>query len=119
MLKNNDLLKKITTIIESSREKVYTAFNTEITLMYWHIGEAIKIDILENQKAEYGKSVVEELSKSLTLKYDRGYGVRNLFNMLKFNEVFSEKEILHTVCAKLSWSHLRQIMYIEQRDTNE
>ncbi|GHV02495.1 DUF1016 domain-containing protein [Spirochaetia bacterium] len=108
------LFNKISQIIETSREKVYTAFNTEITLMYWHIGEAIKIDILENQKAEYGKAVVEELSKSLTLEYGRGYSIRNLFNMLKFYEVFNDQEILHTVCAKLSWSHLRQIMYIEE-----
>ncbi len=32
---------------------------------------------------------------------------------LKIAESFPDKEILHTVCAKLSWSHLRLIISIE------
>jgi lysyl-tRNA synthetase class II len=87
--------------------------------MYWHIGEAIKTDILGNEKAEYGKAVVEELGKSLTIEYGRGFSERNLFNMLKFYEVFSDKQILQTLSAKLSWSHFCKLMYIKddtQRD---
>jgi len=29
--------------------------NSEITLMYWHIGKHINWNILGNQRAEYGK----------------------------------------------------------------
>jgi predicted nuclease of restriction endonuclease-like (RecB) superfamily len=119
MNNNRSLFTKISQIIETSRQNVYTAVNTEIALMYWHIGEAIKIDILGNEKAEYGKAVVQELSNSLSTQYGRGFGERNLFNMIKFYEVFNDKQILHTLCAKLSWSHIRKLMYIEdntQRD---
>jgi predicted nuclease of restriction endonuclease-like (RecB) superfamily len=113
------LFKKISQIIETSRRNVYTTVNTEIVLMYWHIGEAIKTDILGNEKAEYGKAVIEELSQSLSVGYGRGFSERNLFNMLKLYEVFSDEPILHTLCAKLSWSHIRKLMYIQddiQRD---
>lgn len=33
--------------------------------------------------------------------------------MVKFAQVFSDIEILQTLCAKLSWSHFRQLIYIE------
>jgi hypothetical protein len=113
------LFAKIASIIETSRRTAYTAINIEMVLMYWNIGEAIKIDILGNEKAEYGKAVLEELGKHLTLQYGRGFSERNLFNMLKFYEVFNNKQILQTLSAKLSWSHFCKLMYIEddtQRD---
>jgi predicted nuclease of restriction endonuclease-like (RecB) superfamily len=113
------LFTKIVSIIETSRRTAYTAVNTEMVLMYWNIGEVIKIDILGNEKAEYGKAVLAELGENLTLQYGRGFSERNLFNMLKLYEVFNNKQILHTLCAKLSWSHIRKLMYIKddtQRD---
>ncbi|MDR2407098.1 MAG: DUF1016 N-terminal domain-containing protein, partial [Bacteroidales bacterium] len=65
------LFAKIASIIETSRLTAYTAVNTEMVLMYWNIGEAIKIDILGNEKAEYGKAILAELGKNLTLQYGR------------------------------------------------
>jgi predicted nuclease of restriction endonuclease-like (RecB) superfamily len=113
------LFTKISQIIETSRQNVYTTVNTEIVLMYWHIGEAIKTDILGNEKAEYGKAIIEELSKSLSAQYGRGFSEKSLFHMLKLYEVFKDEQILYTVCTKLSWSHIRKLMYIQddtQRD---
>jgi predicted nuclease of restriction endonuclease-like (RecB) superfamily len=107
------LFTKITSIIETSRRTAYTAVNTEMVLMYWNIGEVIKTDILGNAKAEYGKAVLAELGKNLTLQYGRGFSERNLFNMLKFYEAFNDKRILQTLSAKLSWSHFCKLMYIE------
>lgn len=49
----------------------------------------------------------------MTQEYGRGYSRRNLFNMVKFYEVFFDKEILQTVSAKLSWSHFVKLIYIE------
>jgi predicted nuclease of restriction endonuclease-like (RecB) superfamily len=80
---------------------------------YWNIGKIIQTDILKNQKAGYGEAVIAELSKHLIVEYGRGYSIRNLFNMIRFYESFVDEQILHTVCAKLSWSHLRTIMYID------
>ena len=36
-------------------------------------------NILKNQKAEYGKSVVKKLSQKLVIEYGRGYSTRNIF----------------------------------------
>lgn len=71
------------------------------------------MELLYNYKAEYGKSVISSLSKELTQKYGKGYSQRNLFNMVKFYEVFPKEEILQTLSAKLSWSHLVKLISLE------
>jgi len=65
------------------------------------------------EKAEYGKSVISDLSKELTKDYGKGYSQRNLFSMVRFFEVFSNQQILQTLSAKLSWSHFVKLFYIE------
>jgi hypothetical protein len=35
--------------------------------------------------------------------------------MVRFAEVFPDQNILHAVCAQLSWSHLRRIICIEDQ----
>ena len=113
IVSSTPLFTKISSIIEASRRTVYTAVNSEIVLMYWHIGEVIRTSVLGNEKAEYGKTVIEELSKSLTAQYGRGFSERNLFNMLKLHEAYGDAAILQTLSAKLSWSHFCKLMYIE------
>lgn len=39
--------------------------NSELTLMYWHIGELINKEVLHDQRAEYGKAIVSTLSTQL------------------------------------------------------
>lgn len=46
-------------------------------------------------------------------EYGRGYSVRNLFNMIKFYEVFKDEQILHSVSAKLTWTHIKRLIYID------
>ena len=52
-------------IIEASRQKVAINVNRELTLMYWSIGERINKEVLQNQRAEYGKAIVSTLSTQL------------------------------------------------------
>ncbi len=33
--------------------------------------------------------------------------------MVRFAEAFQDEKILHTLCAKLSWSHFRLIIYLD------
>ena len=84
-----------------------------MVVLYWNIGRIIKTEILQSEKAEYGKSVISDLSKDLAKEYGKGYSQRNLFNMVKFFETFQDEEILQTLSAKLSWSHLLKLITIE------
>jgi predicted nuclease of restriction endonuclease-like (RecB) superfamily len=75
--------------------------------------------VLNEQKAEYGKSVIKKISTQLTKDYGRGFSQRNLFNMVRLYEVIPDLEILQSVIAKLSWIHLLQIISIEDNIKRE
>ena len=59
------LLNDICHIIEAARQRVAINVNRELTLMYWSIGERINKEVLQNQRAEYGKAIVSTLSTQL------------------------------------------------------
>ncbi len=58
-----------------------------------------KGEVLENQRAEYGKEIVHALSAQLTREFGRGFGRRNLFNMIRFADIFSDPQIVHALSA--------------------
>jgi len=110
---NNTLFTTIKELIETTKAQVVTSVNSSLTLMYWHIGRQIDREILQNRRAEYGKDIIPTLSKQLVREFGNGYSKRNLANMVKFAQIFLDIEILQTLCAKLSWSHFRELIYIE------
>ena len=60
------LITDLRTLINEARNKVALIVNTEITLLYWHIGKRINEEVLENQRAEYGKQIVAPLARQLS-----------------------------------------------------
>lgn len=116
-LLNNENIKslyiEIAKTIDNSKRNVVTAVNSEMVILYWNIGKIIKNDILQSEKAEYGKSIISSLSKELSSEYGKGYSQRNLFNMVSFFESFSDEQILQTLSAKLSWSHFVKLITLE------
>ena len=109
----DNLYNKIIDRIEKSKRGLALKVNEEMTLLYWNIGKDINDNILNNKKAEYGKTIIKKLSQRLVIKYGRGYGERNLFRMLKFYEYFPNIEILSTLSTKLSWSHFVELLQIK------
>jgi predicted nuclease of restriction endonuclease-like (RecB) superfamily len=107
------LLNSIVGLIDQTRHIVAKTVNQELTLLYWNIGKTINDDILKNDRADYGKKLIPTLSLALTNKYGVGFNKRNLQSFVKLNTVIEDITILHTVCAKLSWSHIRNLIYIE------
>ncbi len=71
--------------------------NAALVLLYWNIGERIRRDVLREKRAEYGEMMVEALAQQLTAEFGRGFGRRNLFNMIRFVEVFPRVEIVQTL----------------------
>ena len=110
---NGNLLDSIIGLIDITRQNVAKTVNQELTLLYWNIGKSINEDILNNSRADYGKKVIPFLSDELTNRYGTGFNKRNLQSFVKLNIVFQDITILHAVSAKLSWTHLRNIIYID------
>jgi DUF1016 N-terminal domain len=110
---SNFLFQEIRQLIDTAKQRAAIAINAEITLLYWQVGKRIQTEVLQDQRAEYGKQVIIALSKHLTQTYGKGWSERQLHYCILIAEVFPDREILHTLCAKLSWSHLKLIMGME------
>lgn len=63
----------IVKLIETAKRKVFETANFQTVYLFWHIGQELKDNILNGQKAEYGKSIVKNLSKELEFRYGRSY----------------------------------------------
>lgn len=107
------LLAELRTLILETRQTVAQGVNSALVLLYWQIGQRIRTDILKEKRAEYGEKIFYALSRKLTAEFGNGFSQANLFHMARFAEVFPEAKIVHTLSAKLSWTHLRRIIYLD------
>ncbi len=90
---SGDLVGDIRLLIETARHNVAVTVNAGLTILYWQIGNRIRQDILKEKRARYGEEILPTLSAKLAVEYGRGFSRRNLFNMIRFAEVFT-KELL-------------------------
>ncbi|MCP4130740.1 MAG: DUF1016 domain-containing protein, partial [bacterium] len=107
------LFKEISSLINEAKNNVKVAVNSELAMLYWNIGKAIKEDILKNKRADYGKKIVEEISVQLTQNFGKGYGKAVLFRMIQFYEVFPDKQIVVTLSRQFTWSHFMAFIAID------
>ena len=107
------LFDEIATLIEQARKRVATTINQEMIFLYWNIGRTIKKEIMKSERAEYGKQIIQSLSGKLTQKYGRGYSEQNLWHMIKFHEIYPILSAVQREFQKLSWTHIKTLIYIE------
>jgi len=50
------------------------AVNATMTALYWNVGNHINKEILNNERAEIGKQIVQSLSAQLEAEYGKGWG---------------------------------------------
>ena len=100
---NQQLYSDICKFIEEARSFVANSSNTAITLLYWKIGERINNDLLDNQRAEYGKQIVSQLATQLQQQFGkRGFQERNIRRMMQFAQLFPDFKIVSQAATKLS-----------------
>ena len=64
---------------------------------YWRVGYLIVENEQEGQeRAEYGKAVLEELSHRLVREFGKGYSVQALRNMRQFYLIFSKRSAVRS-----------------------
>jgi hypothetical protein len=109
----NRLYQDIKSLIEQSRQRAASVVNAEITLLYWNVGKRIKTDILKDERAEYGKRILDDLSVKLTSECGRGWSKKQLWHCIKFAEIYTNSRIVSTLWRQLSWSHIKILIYID------
>jgi len=100
--KPDALFDRIVSILEQARSNVVRAVNTNMVLAYWLIGREIVQELQGGQdRAAYGKKVIEDLSKRLTDRYGQGYSERNLQWFRQFYLAYNERVVIpHPVGAE-------------------
>lgn len=110
---DNVLVRDIRSLIEEARSTVATTVNTALTMLYWRVGKRINAEILKGDRAGYGEKIVHALGAQLQQEYGRGFTKRNLFNMIRFAQVFPEEEIVAALRTQLNWTHFRILIAID------
>jgi predicted nuclease of restriction endonuclease-like (RecB) superfamily len=109
----NSLLTQISSFVEKVKKQVATAINTALVETYWNIGKYIvEFEQKGDARAKYGDKLLVNLSKDLTVAHGNGFSKSNLFNMRLF---YSRFPIFQTLSGKLSWSHIIEIVNIEEK----
>jgi len=105
------LIEQIGNAYQSAKSKIISAVNTEMLFAYWQIGK----DIIEFEqggkvKAEYGKQLLENLAKDLTLQHGKGFSRSNL-NYMRL--LYNKYPICETLSHKLTWSLYYELLKVE------
>lgn len=121
-LKRNDLeetsskslMQDLRQIVDQARIHVAATANYELTMMYWHIGERINLEVLDNQRAEYGKQIVATVARQLQDEYGKkGFDEKSIRRMMQFANLFPDEQIVAPLARQLSWSHFQIVMPIK------
>ena len=75
-------------ILDLAREKVYRTANFSMVEAYWNIGRLIVEKQGGAEKAEYGASLIKQLSEQMIKDFGKGFAPSNLMNMRQFYMTF-------------------------------
>ena len=105
-----ELLERISQRYVEGQAHAVRSVNEAIVETNWHIGRYI-VDYEQDgkRKAEYGKALLENISKDLTLLHGKGFSRSNLQRMRQFYLAYP---ICAKVSHKLSWSHRVELLKI-------
>ncbi len=107
------LLADLRGMIAEARMQVARAVDSTLVLLYWRLGRRIWEDILKEKRAAYGEEIVATLAQQLSAEFGRGFSRRNLFNMMRFAEVFPDTAIVQALTAQLGWTHFTLLLSLD------
>lgn len=99
------LMDRVVTILDQARANVVRAVNSNMVIAYWLIGREI-VQALQGgeERADYGRKLLAELSETLTRRYGRGFSATNLKYFRLFYQAYSNRspEIRHEARDELN-----------------
>jgi predicted nuclease of restriction endonuclease-like (RecB) superfamily len=108
---SDSLYTAIAEVIQQARQQVKRSVNQQMVQAYWLIGQLIVEQEQQGQeRAEYGKQQLSQLSMRLQNEFGKGFDVTNLRNMRQFYLTFPKRDALR---LELSWTHYRSLIRIE------
>lgn len=138
-------ISDIKAIVYTAKQKAYQAADTYQVVSNWLVGRRIVEQEQHGQeRAQYGKHIVELASEALTAEFGKGYSIVNIKSFRKFYLTFSdlligqtpsaqsenglpikgqtvsaELELAKMLPSNLSWSHYERLMRIKNEDERD
>lgn len=109
---SDKLYQDACTIIEQAQREAYRQVNEMLIKRNWLLGMRIQHDVLKDKRAEYGKQVVKNLSKSLMERYGNGFQPANIYHFIAFYNY--HPDIFYAVSGK-SGDTRQNIFYAASR----
>ncbi len=109
----DNLVEELGQMIDQAKESIASTVNSRITLLYWNIGNRVRKEILKNERAEYGRSIVAAVARQLSLNYGKGFSEKSLRRMIQFGEAFPDDQIVAPLARQLSWTHFTVLLPIK------
>ena len=86
------IFDRVVSILEQARGNIVRAVNSQTVTAYWLIGREIVQELQEGEdRADYGRRLLGELSIRLEKRYGKGFSVTNLQYFRKFYLVYPER----------------------------
>lgn len=138
-------ISDIKAIVYTAKQKAYQAADIYQVVSNWLVGRRIVEQEQHGQeRAQYGKHIVELASEALTAEFGKGYSVVNIKSFRKFYLTFNnlligqtpsaqsengltikgqtasaELELAKMLPSNLSWSHYERLMRIKNEDERD
>ena len=109
----DQLIHQISETYIQGQKNAVVAVNAHLVQTYWQIGQYIvEFEQVGKQRAEYGKSLIDRLSRDLSLNFGKGFSRSNLIYMRLF---YLEFPISEKPSHLLSWSHFVELLKISDK----
>jgi predicted nuclease of restriction endonuclease-like (RecB) superfamily len=105
------LIGQISATYQGGQASASRAVNVQLIQTYWRIGQHIvEFEQAGQQRAQYGKALLDQLARDLTLLHGRGFGRTNLVYMRLFYQRYA---ISQKPSDLLSWSHYVELLKLD------
>lgn len=111
-----DFYNHIKSTLTQARHKVYYAANFAMIQAYHEIGRSIVEKQGGDERSEYGKGLLKELSQQMTKDFGKGYDISNLRKMRQFYLTYPNRDALR---PELTWTHYRLLMKVKNNQARE
>ncbi len=88
------LMDELRQWIQQARISAARVVDERLCGLYWRIGTRIRMEILKEQRAEYGAGIVSAVGRQLEAEFGRGFSEKSLRHMIRFSEAFPDEKIV-------------------------
>ncbi len=105
------LLSRISEVYTAGQLRAQQAVNAQLTATYWQIGhDIVEFEQGGKARADYGKALLDTLSRDLTYRHGRGFSRSNVIRIRQFYLTYPKGA---TASHLLSWSHVVELLKID------